>query len=89
MGAGLEMIPGDIAFKVRGILRAIILRVFSYLFIQSNFATIDPATGIVVRRRCDRNFENWGPPLCQFLSGMKLPSFPDHQIDVKYATEHR
>lgn len=120
MGAGLEMIPGDIAFKVGSSMK-ILLRIIScfvcfissvilfYSFsfssasasaslisyvlslyaLQSNFATLDPATGIVLRRRCDRNFEHWGPPLCSFLSGMKLPSFPDHQVDVKYATEHR
>jgi 2,3-bisphosphoglycerate-independent phosphoglycerate mutase len=56
---------------------------------QSNFATIDPATNIVIRRRCDRDFEHWGKPLCDALTGLRLPSFPDCRVDVKYATEHR
>jgi 2,3-bisphosphoglycerate-independent phosphoglycerate mutase len=50
MGAGLDMAPGDIAFK-------------------SNFATLDPATGVVERRRADRQFEHLGPPLCAALDG--------------------
>ena len=43
----------------------------------------------VVSRRADRNFEKWGPPLCQALSGLTLPSFPNISVEVKYATEHR
>ncbi|RKP25742.1 2,3-bisphosphoglycerate-independent phosphoglycerate mutase-domain-containing protein [Syncephalis pseudoplumigaleata] len=70
MGAGLAMIPGDIAFK-------------------SNFATLDRSTGIVLQRRADRNFEGLGPQLCADLDGLKLPSFPEHSVAVKYATEHR
>ncbi|PSC70414.1 archaeal type cofactor-independent phosphoglycerate mutase [Micractinium conductrix] len=70
MGAGLDMAPGDIAFK-------------------SNFATLDPASGIVLRRRADRRFEDLGPVLCAALDGMRLPSFPQHTVSVKYATEHR
>lgn len=70
MGAGLEMLPGDIAFK-------------------SNFATLDEKTGIVISRRADRHFEEEGPILCEALDGMKLPSFPQYQVRVRYATEHR
>ncbi|KAM9965603.1 hypothetical protein ACTFIR_005774 [Dictyostelium discoideum] len=70
MGAGLDMQPGDIAFK-------------------SNFATIDKSSGIVISRRADRNFEHLGPTLCDYLTGIKLPSFPNYRVDVKYATEHR
>ena len=70
MGAGLDMAPGDIAFKC-------------------NFATLDEASGIVIRRRADRNFEHIGPDLCAFLNGLKLPSFPACSTAVKYATEHR
>ncbi|KAL0090067.1 2,3-bisphosphoglycerate-independent phosphoglycerate mutase-domain-containing protein [Phycomyces blakesleeanus] len=70
MGAGLDMIPGDIAFK-------------------SNFAYIDKATGIVLSRRADRHFEGLGPTLCAALDGIILPSFPNHTVAVKYATEHR
>ncbi|GAA5806453.1 hypothetical protein HPULCUR_011987 [Helicostylum pulchrum] len=70
MGAGLEMIPGDIAFK-------------------SNFAYLDKSTGIVVLRKADRNFEGLGPVLCKAINNVKLPSFPNHSISVKYAIEHR
>ncbi|CAO3632599.1 unnamed protein product [Cunninghamella blakesleeana] len=70
MGAGLNMIPGDIAFK-------------------SNFAYMDRDTGIVISRRADRHFEGLGPTLCDALDGIKLPSFPNHTVAVKYATEHR
>ncbi|XP_027188592.1 uncharacterized protein [Cicer arietinum] len=70
MGAGLAMLPGDIAFK-------------------SNFATLDEKTGIVTSRRADRHFEEEGPILCAALDGMKLPSFPQYEVRVRYATEHR
>ncbi|KAI9303370.1 2,3-bisphosphoglycerate-independent phosphoglycerate mutase-domain-containing protein [Cunninghamella echinulata] len=70
MGAGLNMIPGDIAFK-------------------SNFAYMDRETGIVISRRADRHFEGLGPTLCDAIDGIKLPSFPNHTVAVKYATEHR
>ncbi|KAI8148827.1 2,3-bisphosphoglycerate-independent phosphoglycerate mutase-domain-containing protein [Fennellomyces sp. T-0311] len=70
MGAGLEMIPGDIAFK-------------------SNFAYLNKQSGIVISRRADRHFEGLGPTLCDALDGVKLPSYPDHTVAVKYATEHR
>lgn len=70
MGAGLDMAPGDIAFKC-------------------NFATLDPASGVVLRRRADRRFEELGPLLCAALDGAALPSFPQHAVSVKYATEHR
>eukprot|EP00735_Rhodelphis_limneticus_P014417 TRINITY_DN8442_c0_g1::TRINITY_DN8442_c0_g1_i1::g.3413::m.3413 TRINITY_DN8442_c0_g1::TRINITY_DN8442_c0_g1_i1::g.3413 ORF type:complete len:550 (-),score=45.26,sp/Q975P3/APGM_SULTO/32.10/9e-69,PhosphMutase/PF10143.4/1.9e-57,Metalloenzyme/PF01676.13/4.2e-09,Metalloenzyme/PF01676.13/1.4e-16 TRINITY_DN8442_c0_g1_i1:261-1910(-) len=56
---------------------------------KSNFATIDPETNIVVSRRADRNFEEEGPILCEYLDGIKLPSFPQHTVAIKYATEHR
>jgi len=70
MGAGLEMEPGDIAFKC-------------------NFACLDIKSGVVVSRRADRNFEDVGPTLCDFLDGIPIPSFPEHSVAVKYATEHR
>ncbi|KAI8338660.1 2,3-bisphosphoglycerate-independent phosphoglycerate mutase-domain-containing protein [Chlamydoabsidia padenii] len=70
MGAGLDMIPGDIAFK-------------------SNFAYMDRQSGVVISRRADRHFEGLGPTLCDALDGVTLPSFPDHTVAVKYATEHR
>jgi hypothetical protein len=37
-------------------------------FAQSNFATLDPKTNIVISRRADRNFEDLGPPLCSYLN---------------------
>lgn len=70
MGAGLPMIPGDIAFK-------------------SNFATLDPSTNIVVQRRADRKFEEMGPVLCEYLNHISIPGYPEYQVDLKYATEHR
>ncbi|KAK4803965.1 hypothetical protein SAY86_003782 [Trapa natans] len=56
---------------------------------KSNFATLDEKTGVVVSRRADRHFEEEGPILCAALDGMKLPSFPDYEVRVRYATEHR
>ncbi|XP_061362088.1 uncharacterized protein LOC133305861 isoform X2 [Gastrolobium bilobum] len=55
----------------------------------SNFATLDEKTGIVTSRRADRHFEEEGPILCAALDGMKLPSFPQYEVRVRYATEHR
>lgn len=43
---------------------------------KSNFATLDVASGIVLRRRADRRFEELGPVLCAALDGLRLPSFP-------------
>ena len=36
---------------------------------KSNFATLDSATGVVLRRRADRRFEDLGPQLCAALDG--------------------
>lgn len=43
---------------------------------KSNFATLDPGSGVVLRRRADRRFEDLGPLLCAALDGLCLPSFP-------------
>jgi len=56
---------------------------------KSNFATLDEGSGIVTSRRADRRFEDLGPVLCADLDGLPLPSFPQHSISVRYATEHR
>ncbi|KAK2359693.1 putative 2,3-bisphosphoglycerate-independent phosphoglycerate mutase [Trifolium repens] len=56
---------------------------------KSNFATLDEETGVVTSRRADRHFEEEGPILCAALDGMKLPSFPQYEVRVRYATEHR
>lgn len=47
---------------------------------KCNFATMDPVTGIVLQRRCDRHFEAEGPELCKALDGLFLPSFPDYTV---------
>ena len=46
-------------------------------------------TRIVEKRRVDREFPAWGIPLCDALTGIPIPDYPDHSIEVKYATEHR
>lgn len=56
---------------------------------QCNFAYLNTETGDVELRRADRNFEDAGPILCEMLDGLAIPSFPDHSVAVKYATEHR
>ncbi|XP_075514964.1 uncharacterized protein LOC142549741 [Primulina tabacum] len=56
---------------------------------KSNFATLDEKTGVVTSRRADRHFEEEGPILSAALDGMKLPSFPQYEVRVRYATEHR
>ncbi|KAL5723430.1 hypothetical protein ACHQM5_006833 [Ranunculus cassubicifolius] len=56
---------------------------------KSNFATWDEKTRIVTSRRADRHFEEEGPIFCAALDGMKLPSFPEYEVRVRYATEHR
>lgn len=56
--------------------------------------------GICISRRADRNFEYLGPVcssftfprgmlthwqiLCSALNGVRLPSFPNHTVAVKY-----
>lgn len=57
MGAGIDMSPGDIAFKC-------------------NFATLDVKTGIVLKRRADRHFEDAGPVLCKALDGIAFAITP-------------
>ncbi|KAJ0668854.1 putative phosphoglycerate mutase (2,3-diphosphoglycerate-independent) [Helianthus annuus] len=56
---------------------------------KSNFATFDEKTGVVTSRRADRHFEEEGPILCAALDKMKLPSYPEYEVTVRYATEHR
>lgn len=57
--------------------------------VQCNFAYLNTDTNEVELRRADRNFEDVGPTLCQMLDGLEIPSFPNHSVAVKYATEHR
>lgn len=56
---------------------------------KSNFSTLDEKTGVVTSRRADRHFEEEGPILCAALDKLKLPSFPEYEVRVRYATEHR
>lgn len=73
MGAGLRMEKGDVAFKC-------------------NFASIEIDENderIVRKRRVDRQFPDWGLDLCDYLDKTQLPSFPQVQVAVQYATEHR
>ncbi|KAI9265981.1 2,3-bisphosphoglycerate-independent phosphoglycerate mutase-domain-containing protein [Sporodiniella umbellata] len=70
MGAGLDMKPGDIAFK-------------------SNFAYLEKETGVVKLRKADSHFGSLGPVFCESVDNIKLPSFPQHEITVQYAIDHR
>ena len=54
---------------------------------KSNFSTMYGE--LVKYRRCDRHFETEGPILCKYLDGIKIPEFPEVQVSVVYATEHR
>jgi 2,3-diphosphopglycerate-independent phosphoglycerate mutase len=56
---------------------------------KSNFAYMNIETKIVERRRVDREFPGWGIPLCESISGIRVPGFPNHVIECMYATEHR
>jgi 2,3-bisphosphoglycerate-independent phosphoglycerate mutase len=56
------------------------------IHMQSNFATLDESTGIIVSRRADRHFEEEGPILCSALDGTKLPSFPEYEVRVRCTT---
>jgi 2,3-diphosphopglycerate-independent phosphoglycerate mutase len=54
---------------------------------KSNFSTMVGDT--VKYRRCDRHFEREGPLLCQALDGIKIPEYPEVDVNIVYATEHR
>ena len=56
---------------------------------KSNFAYQNQDTGIVEKRRVDREFPTWGIPLCKALTGIDIPGYPDHSVELMYATEHR
>ena len=55
---------------------------------KCNFAYINDDTGIVERRRADREFD-WGIPLCDALNDLKIPGFDGYIVKCEYATEHR
>jgi len=56
---------------------------------KCNFSTLVPETGIVTRRRVDRDFPDWGLPLCEALNDKQIPGFEDCWVTVLHATEHR
>ena len=57
---------------------------------KSNFAVIDDETGVVLRRRVDRAFEEAGPVLCGALNGMRVEVEGSwYRVYCQYATEHR
>lgn len=98
MGAGLEMELGDVAFKCNfASLEEPIVGPDAGRQ-ESETRTLGEKhkerSGIhegtlVKKRRVDRNFPTWGIPLCDYLNGLRLPSFPQVQVAVSYATEHR
>jgi 2,3-bisphosphoglycerate-independent phosphoglycerate mutase len=55
---------------------------------KCNFAYINDETGIVERRRVDREFD-WGIPLCDALNNLVIPGYEDYIVKCEYATEHR
>lgn len=63
---------------------------FNEVAFKSNFAHMDPATGIVKLRRVDRNFPEWGLPLIdEVVNGLVIPGFEEYKVTCKWATEHR
>lgn len=90
MGAGIDMRPGDVAFKAN----------FGLLAPRPGPPRPTAGAGgrsesadapVVLRRRADRDFafDGAGQSLCDHLDGIVLPSFPEHAVTVRYATEHR
>lgn len=55
---------------------------------KCNFAYINEETGIVERRRVDREF-HWGVSLCDELNDLQIPGFEEFIVKCEYATEHR
>jgi len=56
---------------------------------KCNFATLDPESNTVTKRRVSRKFYEWGLPMIDVLNNQTIPGFPLHRISVKHATEHR
>lgn len=56
---------------------------------KSNFAHVDPSTGVVLSRRADRRLDAHGPAFAAALDGLAIPGFPEHRLRAKHATEHR
>ena len=87
MGAGVQMQEGDVAFKC------------NFCTLEEDGGGGGGGGGkrkrttnagrIVKRRRVDREFPTWGTPLCDALNGLPVPGYPQLQVTVMYATEHR
>lgn len=56
---------------------------------KCNFASMDPVSRIVSKRRVDREFHKWGIPLLDAIDGLPIPGFPGHKCCCVHATEHR
>ena len=88
MGAGLEMEVGDVAFKCNF---ATVEESEEELreSVEATSPCFNNIHPVVKRRRVDRKFPAWGIPLCASINNIQLPSFPQVQVAVRYATEHR
>ena len=82
----MELYNGRGAFETMG---AGIKMDLNCVAFKCNFAYMDMESRIVVKRRVDRYFEDWGLPLCEYLDDIRIPGFQDHRVMVKHATEHR
>ena len=97
MGAGVQMQEGDVAFKCN----FCTLEEDGYhgdagsggsdggAAADGKRRRMRNAGRIVKRRRVDREFPSWGVPLCDALDGLSVPGYPQVQVSVMYATEHR
>ncbi|KAG0478114.1 hypothetical protein HPP92_012833 [Vanilla planifolia] len=56
---------------------------------ESMGAGLAMSPGDIAFKGADRHFEEEGPILSAALDGMKLPSYPEYEVRVRYATEHR
>ena len=56
---------------------------------KCNFAYLNVETNIVEKRRVDRNFREWGVPLCSVIDGLVIPGYESYKVSCEYATEHR
>lgn len=103
MGAGLDMIPGDIAFKVTVnksitlansfLIHSRISRTWkmALLYYEKRIEILalrlSPCARLFMTCKCLRPRDTQDMALT--LSCRKLPSFPHHSISVKHAIDHR
>ena len=63
---------------------------FSEIGFKCNFASLDPISKKVVKRRVDRSFPTWGLPLIDSINGIKIDiDNKNYRVSVIHATEHR